>query len=285
MQPKLGILAGGGLLPVCIVKACLEAGRPFHVITFEGQVNEQLPAGIPCTEIRLGAGGKTLRTLREQHVDEIILVGSMQRPTLAQLRPDAWGIKFLARHGAMGLGDDGLLSVLLRTLEEEEGFRVVGVRDVAPTLMAPVGNVGTVAPLENDLADVEIGVEEALDLGTKDIGQGVVVRKGEVIAREDRRGTDAMLNDVRHLQSTESKETVGASGVLVKVAKPQQERRADLPTIGVDTVNNAAEAGLSGIVVEADGALILEQEDVATRADALGVFVCGVKVGKGRDHA
>jgi len=276
MQPKLGILAGGGQLPVCIIEACQRIGRPFHVITFHGQATNFPHNGIPITEVRLGAGGKTLKTLRKHGVEEIILAGSIARPSLAQLRPDAWGIRFLARSGVMKLGDDGLLSILLKTLEQEEGFRVVGVADVAPELLAPDGVLGTFHPSDACRDEIKHGVREALNLGAKDIGQAVVMRGSQVIGREGRAGTDVLLANVA--DHTPIAAGGVSEGVLVKVAKPQQERRADLPTIGVDTVKNVARAGLAGIAVEAGGALILERDDVIEVANELKVFVVGVNV-------
>lgn len=276
MQPKLGILAGGGLLPSCLVKACQKSGRPFHFIGFKGQFDSSFLAEVPYTSIRLGAGGKTLKSLRDNGVEEIILAGNIHRPSLSELRPDAWGIKFLAKTGAMALGDDGLLSTLLRTLENEEGFRVVGVQEIAPELLAPSGNLGTVVPSEPDKRDIEVATDAARALGAADKGQAAVARGGHVIGLESTAGTDSLLAEIKK-QTAHQMEDL-RSGVLVKVSKPQQERRVDLPTIGKDTIRHVAEAGLAGIAIEAQGALILERAQVAELADEFGVFVRGIPI-------
>ena len=283
MQPKLGILAGGGRLPADIIDICQRTGRAFYVIAFEGQMNAALCDDTPHSRIRLGAAGRTLDTLRENGVEEIIFVGSIVRPGLAQLRPDMWGVKFLARSGAMALGDDGLLTSLVRTLEQDEGFRVVGVGDVARELLAPVGAIGSLQPSDADRADITVAVAAALDLGAKDLGQAAIVRGGSVIGLEDSSGTDALLHRTAAADASGAPDGM-SGGVLAKVAKPQQERRVDLPTIGVTTVENATRAGLAGVVVEAGASIILEQHKVAEVADKLGLFVMGIHTEDVLDH-
>ena len=274
MQPKLGILAGGGRLPADIIDICQRTGRPFYVIAFDEQVEQGLCDGVPHSCIRLGAGGQTLKTLRDNHVEEILLVGSIKRPSLAQLRPDMWGIRFLARTGAMALGDDGILTLLVRTLEENEGFRVIGIEDIAQEFLAPSGAIGSVIPSADNQEDIRLAVSAAMDLGRKDIGQAAVARNGRIVGLEDASGTDSLLDRLSTQIKQERPDDL--QGVLAKIAKPQQERRADLPTIGVTTVENAARVGLAGIVVEADGAIVLERKKVAEKADQLGLFVLGI---------
>lgn len=275
MQPKLGILAGGGRLPADIVDICRRTGRAFHVIAFAGQADDALCEDTPHTNIRLGAAGRTLKALRENDVEEIIFVGSISRPSLAEMRPDSWGVKFLARSGAMALGDDGFLTSLIRTLEKKEGFRVVGVGDVARELLAPLGAIGSIQPSGADQPDIRVAVSAARELGAKDVGQAAVSRNGRVIGLEDSSGTDALLHRISPVPAAEPQGS--PVGVLAKVAKPQQERRADLPAIGVDTVRNAARAGLAGIVVEAGAAIVLERDRVADIADELELFVVGIR--------
>lgn len=277
MQPKLGILAGGGALPAMLVQECRRQGRPFFVIAFEEQADPALVSGgaaVPHAWVRLGAAGKALKHLRKQGVGELVMAGSIRRPTMAALRPDFWAVKVLARAGGLTRGDDAVLSTIIEALRRE-GFGVVGVDDVMPDLVATEGVLGSVRPDAAALADIEAGVAAALDLGARDIGQGAVVRAGQVVALETVAGTDAMLRECA-AQAPEE-----AAGVLVKVSKPGQERRADLPTIGTDTVAGARKAGLRGIAVEAGGALIVEREAVVAAADAAGLFVAGVRVDHG----
>lgn len=269
--PKLGILAGRGDVPGRIIQACRDADRPFFVIAFEGQTPPETVADVPHAWVRLGAAGKALKTLQEEAVDEIVMAGGIKRPSMAALRPDWWAAKVLAKAGAKALGDDGLLSAIVKELEAE-GLAVVGIEDVLPGALAEDGLYGAVTPDTDAQADIERGIAVARGLGALDVGQGAVVQQGLVLAVEAIEGTDAMLSRVADLKRN------GGGGVLVKVSKPGQESRADLPTIGVATVKAAAAAGLAGIAVQAGGALVVDREAVVQAADAAGLFVMGVVV-------
>ena len=271
MPPKLGILAGRGELPARIIQACRETGRDYFVIAFEEQTAPETVAGAPHAWVRLGAAGSALQRLRDAGVEELVMAGGVRRPSLSALRPDAWAVKVLAKKGGKALGDDGLLSALVTALEDE-GFRMVGADDVVSDLLAPQGLLGAIVPEAEAKADIALGIEVALGLGALDVGQAVVVQQGLVLGVEAAEGTDALIERCAGLRRS------GFGGVLVKVKKPGQERRADLPTIGVPTVTAVAAAGLSGIAVEAGGTLVMDRIAVAAAADRAGVFVIGVPV-------
>lgn len=278
LEAKLGILAGGGALPGRIVDACIARGRPFFVVAFEGQADADLVvprAGhrIPHCRVRMEKAGATIRRLRREGVAELVMAGRMRRPSLGALRPDLWTIRFLARVGGLGQGDDALLKAIVAALESE-GFTVVGPDSLVPELLAPAGVIGAVQPDDAAQRDIRVGIAEALALGARDEGQAVVVREGRAIGHETADGTDALLGALAAPDGP-------ASGVLVKVAKPGQERRVDLPAIGPDTVAAAGRAGLAGIAVEAAGALVLEREATVAAADAAGLFLVGIDAGSG----
>jgi lipid-A-disaccharide synthase len=193
----------------------------------------------------------------------------VKRPKLADLRPDPRAAQFLARIAAKALGDDGLLAAVVAEVERE-GFHVVGADAILADLLAPLGPLGAHRPDDAALADIAVGVAAAAELGRRDIGQAVVVQHREVLGEEDAAGTDALL------ARCAARLKPGGGGVLVKVKKPQQERRVDLPTIGVETVGNAAAAGLRGIAIEAGQSLIIDRAAVVAAADAAGLFVVGV---------
>ncbi|HMK67064.1 MAG TPA: UDP-2,3-diacylglucosamine diphosphatase LpxI, partial [Stellaceae bacterium] len=191
-------------------------------------------------------------------------------PSLASLMPDWRAAKFFARIGLRALGDDGLLSAIIKELELE-GFRVVGIESILGGLLAPKGPLGRIEPDEQARADIARGLEVARALGALDIGQAAVVQQGIVLGVEAADGTDALIARAGSLRRE------GPGGVLVKIAKPGQERRADLPTIGVRTVEAAANAGLRGIAVEAGAALVVDRAAVAAAADGAALFVLGVE--------
>lgn len=269
---RLGILAGGGQLPVRVVEACRATGRDFFVLAFEGQTEPATVVGTPHAWVRLGAVGEALKRLHEAGVGEVVMAGPVQRPSFEDLRPDWRGALFLAKVGARAFGDDGLLSAVVKELEAE-GFRVIGADDVFGSLLTPMGACGALAPDDAALVDIARGIDVVRAIGALDIGQGAVVQQGVVLGVEAIEGTDALLERCATLRRS------GRGGVLVKIAKPGQERRVDLPTIGPDTITRAAAAGLRGIALEAGRTLIIDRAAVVRAADEAGLFVVGVKVG------
>lgn len=272
--PTLGILAGGGELPARLIEACQSQGRGYFILGFEGAVDAELLEGQPHARVRLGAIGEALVHLHEAGVKELVMAGRLKRPSLATLRPDGTGARLLARLGkSFFSGDNSLLSAVITYLEEE-GFKVIGADEVLKNLLAPQGLIGRISPSKDAQKDIETGVRIGHAVGELDIGQAVVIQQGYVLGVEAAEGTDELITRCGRL-----KRNVPHGGVLIKVKKPSQERRVDLPTIGVQTVENIARAGLAGIAVEAGGALILDRQGVALKADALGVFVVGFSVG------
>jgi len=269
MAAKLGILAGSGELPLRVVEACRAAGRPVFVLAFDGIADPARFHGTPHAVVRLGAAGEGLRLLHENGVEELVMAGAVSRPSLRSLMPDWRAAKFFARVSARVLGDDGLLRAVIQELEGE-GFRVVGVDSVLGGELAPLGPLGAVRPDAEAERDIARGLEVARALGALDVGQAVVVQQGIVLGVEAAEGTDALIARCGGLGGE------GLGGVLVKIAKPGQERRADLPTIGPATVTAAAAAGLRGIAVAAGSCLLLDRAAVAAAADRAGLFVTGV---------
>lgn len=269
---KLGIIAGGGDLPRQIIAACQAQERPFFVLALEGQTPEDIVVDVPHAWVRMGAAGKAIKLLRGAGVRDLVLAGPVRRPSLSELKPDFWTATFIARVGSKSLGDDGILGALVRELEEREGFHVVGADDLLPEVVASVGVFGAVSPDQQALDDIERGIEVARTLCALDVGQAVVVQQGLVLAVEAIEGTDAMLQRAAGLRRD------GPGGVLVKVGWPKREGRADAPTIGADSVTAAAAAGLRGIAVEADAALVIDRDSVVRAADGSGLFVIGVPV-------
>jgi hypothetical protein len=269
MADRLGVLAGAGELPSRVIAAARALSRPVFVLAFEGIADPAVVAGLPHAWVRLGAVGEGMRILHENGVVDLVMAGAVPRPTLAALRPDWRAAKFYARVGLKSLGDDGLLRAVIGELEDE-GFRVLSLDDLLGNTLAPQGVLGAVAPDAAAEADIARGLVVARALGVLDIGQAVVVQQGLVLGVEAIEGTDALVARCAALRRD------GPGGVLVKIAKPQQDRRADLPTIGPRTVAAAAASGLRGIAVEAGSTLLLDRAALVAAADAAGIFIVGV---------
>ncbi len=266
----LGIIAGSGGLPERLIASCQAAGRDVFVLALEGEADPALMETVPHVWCRLGAAASSLDRLRAHAVSEVVLAGGVRRPTLTSLRPDWRATKFLARVGYRALGDDGLLSAVVEELERE-GFRVVGADQLLDEAALPEGPLGRVSPDEDARADIALGIRLARAIGGLDIGQAVVVQQGLVLGVEAIEGTDALLARCAELRRD------GPGGVLVKMEKPGQERRADRPTIGPQTIRRAAASGLRGIAAEAGATLVVDRTELIREADAAGLFVVGVK--------
>ena len=267
--PKLAILAGGGPLPGEIAATCRDRGRAVFMVAHEGITDPESIVGTDHQWVNLGAVQRTLTLLHDVGARDVVFAGPVQRPSLTSLRLDGRALKAVAKWGRKALGDDKLLSLLVNELESE-GFRVVGIDSILDHMIAPPDVMGVHEPDDNATADIVTGCNVARTLGALDVGQAVVVQQGMVLGVEAIEGTDELLRRCGELRRE------GSGGVLVKVKKPHQEARADLPTIGPDTVASAHAAGLRGIAVEANGALLVDRKRLIEAADGLGLFVIGI---------
>lgn len=270
-RPKLGLIAGKGELPVLILDAARAEGRPLFVLALEGQTAQELVQGTEHAWIPMGAVGRGIEALKNAGVHDVVFAGGVRRPSLLRLGLDARAAKLLAKVGMAALGDDKLLSVIIRELEGE-GFSVVGADALLTELLAEAGVMGSARPDALAEDDIAHGLEVARTLGALDVGQAVIVQQGIVLGVEAIEGTDALIARAGAVARE------GPGGVLVKIKKPGQERRADLPTVGVGTVEACARSGLRGIAVEAGATLVLGRDAVIAAADRAGLFIIGIKV-------
>ncbi len=269
MPVKLGIIAGGGAVPGQLIQAARSQGRDCFVLAIKNSADPALLDGVDHVWLRLGQAGRAFELLHEKNVGEVVMAGPVRRPTLAEMRPDWRTARFFARLGLKALGDDGLLSAVIGEFESE-GFKVVGAHEVLGDLLALLGVWGSVQPDSQADSDIRHGVAVAQGLGALDVGQSVVVQQGIVLGVEAIEGTDALLDRVSGLRRA------GPGGVLVKLCKPGQDKRVDLPTVGVDTVKKAQAAGLRGIAVEAGAAIVVDLDGTIREADRAGMFITGI---------
>jgi DUF1009 family protein len=269
-EAPLGILAAGGALPAEVARAVAAGGRRVVLLALIGVASPDLAAFDPIW-LKRGQLGRLFRTCRQRGVRQLVLIGGMDRRMPRVSECDLTGLWQAWRHRDMlRAGDDSVLRRVARLLEPG-GLTLVGAAEVAPGLLAPTGAMGAFAPPDASLIDIATGLAAARDLGRRDVGQGVVVAGGAVVAREGVAGTDAMLAEL-------AASGAARGGVLVKCLKPQQDRRFDMPAIGPGTVAAARAAGLAGIAVEAGATLIAERARTLQAADAAGLFVYGAAV-------
>ncbi|MFD2261268.1 LpxI family protein [Lacibacterium aquatile] len=269
MTGPLGILAGSGDLPRRLIAASRGRQRDVFILAVDGQTDRETVDGCAHGWFRIGAVGAMFDALHKAGVRDLVMAGKFVRPSLFSLAPDARGAALLARIGFRALGDDGMLKLLTAELESE-GFRVVSVADVLGNQSIGKGPLGQHAPNEKDDYDIERGMAVLHALAPVDVGQACVVQQGTVLAVEAAEGTDAMVERAALLQRG------GERGVLVKLAKVQQDDRLDLPVIGADTVRKVASAGFAGIAIDGNRAILVDRDATIAAADAAGIFLVGV---------
>ena len=268
---KLGIIAGAGALPHCLIEACERMHRDFYVVGLKGQANpKEYDKALPMTWVRLGAVGKALRTFKKNKVEEVVFIGGVKRPSFVGLWPDFRTFRMILGLGLKALGDDALLRVIVKEVEKE-GMKVVGIDAILPHLLAQKGVYTRRVPTPQDSVDIKRGIEVARLLGKADVGQSVIVQQGLVLAVEGIEGTDALIRRSSDLKRK------GSGGVLVKMCKPDQDRRVDLPTIGPQTIQSVKNAGFAGVAVQAGAVLISQSEQTIKLANQLGLFIIGVE--------
>ncbi|MCB2081218.1 MAG: UDP-2,3-diacylglucosamine diphosphatase LpxI [Rickettsiales bacterium] len=267
---RLGIIAGSGVLPRQVISACQACGQDVFVIAFEGETDAETVQDIPHARLHLGRIGEAMKRLKKEHVEQVLMVGRVGRPAFSKLNLDFMAVRLIGRLARLRrAGDDAIFSSII-SFVEDQGFRVVGIKDVLQDNIIGKGPLGKHKPDDVASNDIQIGRDVALTIGKLDIGQAVIVQRGQVLGVEGPEGTDNLIRRCYEWRQE------GEGGVLIKMKKPGQDDRVDLPAIGVRTVENAHAGGLRGIAVEAGNALVIEKEHVIERADTLGLFIVGI---------
>ncbi len=225
------------------------------------------------TAFRVERLGELMDDLRKADVDEVVFAGAMRRPPFDPARLDPFTAKAAPRLlSALRDGDDATLRFVL-TLFEENGFAIATAQDIAPDLLPEAGVATVRQPGPQDEADARRARLIVEALGAVDVGQGCVVAQGQALAVEAAPGTDWMLRQLQERSAPWRPDPADGKGIFFKAPKAKQDRRVDLPAIGPETVRNVAAAGLAGLVVEKDGVLVLDSDDVLAEAEAAGLFL------------
>ncbi len=272
----LAIVAGTGTLPRLLADECVRLGRDYTIIKFP-DVDLAWTSGHPIIPAEFEKPGRLFSDMHRVGCTEVVFAGGMRRPKLNPLRFDLKMLRILPKVLAgLRSGDDAALR-LAAGIFEAEGFRLVAAQQLLADLVSPAGVLTFTSPSEADLQDIERARAIVSALGAVDVGQAAVVAQGICLGLETIQGTDRLLNFVAVGGEEFRPDPNGAKGVLFKAPKPGQDRRMDLPTVGPQTIRNAMDAGLAGIAVEADGALMLDLPQMLRIANDAGFFIYGVE--------
>src|SRR4051812_2645450 len=276
ISSPIGLIAGGGVLPFAVADSLIARNISPTLFALKGFCDPQAVGRFRHHWISLGQLGRLKSLLRSENCRELVFIGTLVRPALSDIRLD-WGTIRVMRSiwAAFRGGDDHLLSGIAGIFERD-GFRLVGVRDVAPDLLMPLGSLTRAKADDAATADIARGREVLRALSPFDIGQATVVIDGHVVAVEDIEGTDGLLARVARLRADGRIRAKAGRGVLVKAPKSGQDLRFDLPTLGPRTIEGAATAGLAGIAIVAGQTIVAEPQAMVEAADRTGIFVLGL---------
>ncbi|ENR70452.1 LpxI family protein [Brucella abortus] len=279
---RVAVVGGNGLLPIKVAETLQNAGQAPFLVPLRGEADPVL-YNYEHQEISVVEFAKLVRSMKTAGVSRVVLAGGVRnRPHVRDLKfdwPTLRAVPYVL--GALGKGDDALLRAFIGLLESF-GFKVVGAHEVVPDLLSPPPACLTrITPDARERRNIALAMDAALKLGDLDVGQGAIAAGGRVVALEGAEGTDLMIERVGELRTAGRISRRG--GVLVKMAKPRQDERADLPAIGLSTVENAERAGLAGIAIEAGRTFILGFGETLAAANKKGLFIETIsRDGKGK---
>jgi UDP-2,3-diacylglucosamine hydrolase len=273
----VAIVCGGGSFPGAVAEAVARRGRRPVMFAIRGWADPAVVERYAHHWIAIGQAGRFLRLVRSEHCREALLIGTLLRPPLSQIRLDWMSIRLLPRAIEFFRGGDNRLLSGLAKMLEEQGLRIVGIEDVAPEIIVPDGTLGQYQPSARDRLDIARALKVIAALGAFDVGQAVVAANEHVLAVEAAEGTDHLLARIAQMRAEGRVTTPAGVGVLVKAPKPGQDRRFDLPAIGPRTIENVAHAGLAGLAVAAGSTIIAEPAQTIAAADRAQIFLAGVR--------
>jgi len=276
ISSPIGVIAAGGTLPFAVADSLVARSISPVFFALRGVCDPMQVARFRHHWISIGQLGRLANLLRAENCRDLVFIGALVRPALSEIRLDWKTIRAMASVlKAFRGGDDHLLSSVGRILEKD-GFRMVGIKDVAPDLLMPAGCLTRAVPTEDASADIAKGREVLRALSPFDIGQAAIVIDGHVLGVEDIEGTDGLLARVARLRGEGRVRAKASRGVLVKVPKSGQDLRFDLPTLGPRTIEGAAAAGLAGIAILAGHTIVAEPQLMVEAADKASLFVVGL---------
>lgn len=273
----IAVICGGGSFPGAVAEMIARRGRRPVMFGLRGWADPGVVERYAHHWVALGQFGRFLRLAEAEGCREALLIGTLLRPPLTQIRLDWRTIRLMPRIARLFRGGDDRLLSSVADIMEESGVRVIGLEEVAPEIIVPEGVLARRQPSARERADIAIALKLIAALGPFDVGQAAVVADNHVLAVEAAEGTDNLLARIADLRHMRRVATPPGVGVLVKAPKPGQDRRFDLPSIGPRTIENVARAGLAGVAVAAGSAIIVEAAAAIAAADRADIFLAGVR--------
>jgi UDP-2,3-diacylglucosamine hydrolase len=276
ISSPVGVIAGGGAMPFAVAESLKARGLDPILFALKGACDPAVAERFRHHWITVGQYGRAKKLFRQENCKNLVFIGTLVRPSLSEIRLDWSTLRVMGQvWSAYRGGDDHLLSGVGRIFEQD-GFRLLGLKEVAPDLLMPEGCITRKLPDRNAMSDAARGRDVLRALGPFDIGQAAVVIDGHVVGVEGIEGTDELLKRIADLRGRGRIRAPAGRGVLVKAPKIGQDLRFDLPTVGSRTVEGAAVAGLAGLAVIAGNTVVADPQAMIEAADTAGLFIMGL---------
>jgi len=269
---QIGIIAGAGELPEIIAKDAKERGYKVTTVAFENLASEEINKfSDEIKWLNVGKFGELINTFKSCNVKEAIMAGKVHKSLLykSKVTPDMRAVKLL--FSLKDRSDDAILNAITRELERE-GIHIVDTVAFSPHLITPEGVLTKMKVTKDEWKDIEFGWKIAKEIGRLDIGQTVVVKGQAVMAVEAIEGTDETI--------LRGGKWAGEGAVIVKVSKPHQDMRLDVPVIGLNTLKAMIKVRARVLAIEAQKSIIINRERLIKEAESAGISIAGVKIAK-----
>jgi len=265
MKRRIGLIAGSGPFPIIFAKAAMQKGFSVYAVGYHHETDPAVSEYTAALEIiYIGQIKRLLKFFKANRISEVVMIGAIKKPTsIKDIRPDMKAIALLARMH-QDTHDDKLLRAFAKVLEDE-GICVRSSTFLIPEFLAQQGCWTKRKPKKEEISDIELGWKMAKEIGRLDIGQCVVVSNGSVVAVEAIDGTDNTIRRGGNL----SKEYA----VVVKVCKPNQDFRFDVPAVGAQTIRTMNQSHATVLVIEAGRSLVYDKEEMIKEADNQGISI------------
>jgi hypothetical protein len=263
-KEALGLIAGGGVFPLMVADAARDKGLRVVAVAHEGETDPLLAQKVDeMAWIKLGQLGRLIKILKKAGVTKTVMAGTIDKKKIFEnVRPDLKGLTLMSKLAIFH--DDDILRAVAGELQKE-GILIVSSAEHLSELLAPRGNLTRKKPNQSEQEDVEFGWKIAKELGRLDIGQCVVVRKKTVLALEAIEGTNETILRGGKLAKEKA--------VVVKVSKPNQDLRFDVPSVGPETIQAMSQVKASVLAIEAGKTLIFDKPVMISYADQSGIAV------------
>ena len=255
MFDNIAIIAGSGKLPFKIAAHLKKLNSNFIILSIKGFSNIKLYKNFKSYSLRMGEGSKAIKILKKNNIKKIIFLGALDRPNLADLKPDLWTLFKVFRFIFFKKTDDIILRNVANIFENE-GFKVIGLSDITNIFFLKKGVYWTKKIPRNDLKIINKLLKKTIEWTTKDLGQSIIASKNKIILKENRKGTNDLIN--RSMEKKYSKN----SYIFIKIKKLHQDNRIDLPTFGFNTLKNLVKTNIKYIVLNADSTVIMDKEKI-----------------------